>query len=122
MAAPLFVATELARYEDGRTSPMLLFPVREKVSFDEFERPVIVTVPPFFETAAAESIVTNSALPAWMIVRTFVATPDAEKFAVVCLAVRPVLSEALQETVSFPLPLTLLGFTHEESYAIVFLG
>ena len=96
---------------------MLFVPVSEKVSLDELVVPEIVTLPPAFATEAVESIVTNSALPAWMMVRVLLSTPEAEKVAVVCLAVRPVLADALHDTVSLPLPLVLLGST-QEAYAI----
>lgn len=99
---------------------MPFVPVRAKVSFDELEVPVIVKVPPALSTAAvAESKLTNSVLPDWIIVRVLLSTPDAAKVAVVCLASRPVWAVADQETVSFPLPLVLFGLA-QEAYAIIF--
>ena len=96
---------------------MPLVPVKEKVSFEEFALPVIVILPPDWGTEAVSSIMTNSALPAWIIVNVLLSTPEAEKVAVVCLGERPVWTDPVQETVSFPLPLVLLGLTHD-AYAI----
>lgn len=117
MAAPLFVWTEFARYLVGRTRPMPFVPVKANVNFDELVVPEIVTDPPPFATDAVGSIVTNSALPACMMVRVFDSTPEAENIAVVCLAVRPVRTDPVHDTVSSPLPLVLLGVTHD-AYAI----
>ena len=98
---------------------MLSVPVSENVSLDEFEVPLMVTVPPVLATVAVSDMSTNSALPAWMMVSTLDSTPDAEKVAVVCLEDRPVCAEPVQETVSLPEPLVLLGSTHD-AYAITF--
>ena len=106
IAVPLFVLTEFAVYEEGSTKPMPFVPVRAKVSLDELEVPVMVKVPPVLSTAAvAESKLTNSVLPDWIIVKVLLSTPDAAKVAVVCLASRPVCADADHDTVSFPLPL-----------------
>lgn len=40
-------------------------------------------------------------------------TPDAANVAFVCLGSRPVCAEADHETVSFPFPLVLFGFTQD---------
>ena len=96
---------------------MLSVPVMEKVSFEELDVPVIVTEPPLLDTDAVESMLTNSARPAWMMVRVFDSTPDAEKVAVVVLDERPVWLEPVHDTVSFPLPLCFEGVTHD-AYAI----
>ena len=77
MAAPLLVFTELAMYTVGRTRPMPFVPVKVKVNLAEFDVPVIVRVPPSLPTAAASSISTNSVLPAWMMVRVLLSTPEA---------------------------------------------
>lgn len=69
---------------------MLSVPVMEKVNLEELEVPEIVTDPPAFATDAVESMVTNSVFPAWMIVRVFDSTPEAEKVAVVVRDDRPV--------------------------------
>lgn len=91
IAVPLFVLTEFAVYEEGSTKPMPFVPVRAKVNLDELEVPVMVRVPPVLSTAAvAESKLTNSVLPDWIIVKVLLSTPDAAKVAVVCLASRPV--------------------------------
>lgn len=101
---------------------MPFVPVRAKVSFDELDVPVMVRVPPALSTAAvAESKLTNSVLPDWMMVRVLLSTPDAAKVAVVCLASRPVCAEADHDTVSLPLPLVLLGLAHD-AYAIIFFS
>ena len=91
---------------------MLLLPVSENVSLLELLLPVMVSVPPLLLTeAVAESKLTNSVFPDWMIVSSGDGdTPDAEKVARVCLARRPVCSDADHDTVSFPLPLVLFGF------------
>lgn len=99
---------------------MPFVPVRAKVSLDELEVPVMVKVPPVLSTAAvAESKLTNSVFPDWIIVKVLLSTPDAAKVAVVCLASRPVWADADHDTVSFPLPLVLFGLAHD-AYAIVF--
>jgi hypothetical protein len=85
---------------------------------DEFEVPEMVMVPPVLSTVAVSEMSTNSVLPAWMMVKVLLSTPEAAKVAVVVLESRPVCSDPVQETVSFPLPLTLLGFT-QDAYAIV---
>lgn len=120
IAAPLLVLTEFAVYVEGRLIPILSVPVSVNVSFDEFEYPDIVTLPPVLGTVAVESIVTNSDAPDCTIVRVFDSTPDAENVAVVVLAERPVCSEPVHETVSFPEPLVLLGVTHD-AYAILYI-
>lgn len=117
IAAPLFVDTELAVYDEGNEIPILSVPVSVNVSLEEFDVPEIVTEPPVFATVAVESIVTNSVFPDWVTERVFESTPEAENVAVVVLAVRPVCSEALNDTVSFPLPLVFDGFNHD-AYAI----
>lgn len=64
MDVSLFVLTEFALYWAGRTSPIPFVPVKAKVNFEELDLPVIVNVPPVFETdAVAESKLTNSVLP-----------------------------------------------------------
>ena len=91
MAVPLLVSTEFALYFAGSVRPMPFVPVRANVSLDELDLPVMVRVPPVLSTAAvAESKLTNSVLPDWMIVRVLLSTPEAEKEAVVCRASRPV--------------------------------
>lgn len=69
---------------------MLFVPVSEKVSLLELDVPETVTVPPDLPTAAESSRSTNSVFPAWMMVRVFDSTPDAEKVAVVVRELRPV--------------------------------
>lgn len=96
---------------------MLSVPVMEKVSLEELDVPAIVTEPPLLDTDAVESMLTNSAKPAWMMVRVFDSTPDAEKVAVVVLELLPVWFAPVHDTVSFPLPLCLDGVTHD-AYAI----
>lgn len=114
IAVPLFVLTEFAVYEEGSTKPMPFVPVKAKVSLDELEVPVIVRVPPVFSTAAvAEEKLTKSVLPDWMMWRVLFSTLEAEKVASVSLCKRPVCSDALQDTVSLPLPLVLFGFTQD---------
>lgn len=120
IAAPLFVLTEFAVYVDGRTKPIPLVPVSENVSFDEFDVPDIVTEPPVFATDAVAAIDTNSVFPDYVMVSVFDSTPDAENVAVVVLAVLPVYGVPVQETVSLPLPLVLLGVTHD-AYDIIYL-
>ena len=98
---------------------MPFVPVRVKVSLVELEAPVMVRVPPALSTVAvADEKLTNSVLPDWIIVKVLSSTFDAENFAVVVLCSRPVCSEALQETVSLPLPLVLLGEA-QDAYAIL---
>ena len=116
--APLVVLTELAVYEAGSVNPMLSVPVSENVNLDELEVPEIVTVPPVFATVAVLSKSTNSVLPAWIMVRVFDSTPEAEKVAVVVRELRPVCVEPVHDTVSLPLPLVLLGVAHD-AYAII---
>lgn len=92
---------------------MLFAPVKEKVSSLEFDTPDIVTVPPVFATEAAESILTNSALPDWMMVSVFGVTPEAENVAEVVRAFLPVCTDADHDMLSSPLPDVLLGIAHD---------
>ena len=114
IAAPLFTDTPLAVYDEGSVSPMLSVPVSAKVSLLLFEVPDIVSVPPFFPTEAVSSMVANSAFADCMIVSVLLSTPEALNVADVCRATRPVCTAPSHDTVSLPLPLTLLGVTHAE--------
>ena len=92
---------------------MPFVPVKVKVNLEELDVPEMVTVPPALATDAVSSIATNSVFPACMMVRVLNSTPEAAKVAVVVREDRPVCAEPVQETVSFPFPLTLLGVTQD---------
>jgi hypothetical protein len=61
IAVPLDVVVPPAVYDDGRVDTIKPVP-KLNVSFDEFDVPETVTVPPVFDTDVF-SIVTNSGLP-----------------------------------------------------------
>ena len=71
MAAPFCVVSEFARYVSGSVNTKVPPLASEKVSFDEFDVPSMVSVAtPSFDTAAADWMVTNSGLPACITLRT----------------------------------------------------
>jgi hypothetical protein len=115
MAAPLLVATELAVYTLGRVSGSDPPEASEKVSFDEFDVPVMVSVAtPALSTLFALSMLTNSGFPACVTTPTTSGQLAAMNVRFVLRALRPVLFEpAVTLTVSLPDPEFLLGTSHE---------
>jgi hypothetical protein len=91
-----------------------------KVNFFELETPEIVTTLPTLSADAASAMSTYSGLPAWLTVRSTLATFAALKVRMPVRATRPVCS-VVDDTATVALPLPDEGFVFTQlGFAILF--